>query len=125
MPGKTTFSFRILRDAVRQRVEESSIRVVAEEIGMSASGLHVLLRGSKPHAATRAKLVDWYVATRGEPKGRANGVSPADVDVALRLLMLYATQDGRDSVQQRRVREIVRRFEAGVSEPGTRDRKNE
>jgi hypothetical protein len=124
MPNKAEFSLRTLRDAVRRRVEQTSIRAVAEEIGMSPSGLHVLLRGSRPHGATREKLVRWYVEQREAPEGRAEAVSTGDVDAALRLLMVYVTQDGRETVQGRRVREIVRRFEAAIAAPADKTPKD-
>jgi hypothetical protein len=118
MPSKAVLTLKVLRDAVRRRVEQTSIRVVAEEIGMSPSGLHILLRGSRPHPATREKLVRWYVEQRDAQETRGEPVSPVDVDVALQLLMLYVTQDARETVQRRRIREIVRRFEAGVGGSG-------
>jgi hypothetical protein len=125
MPSNATFSLRTLREAVVRRVEETSIRAVAEEIGMSRSGLHVLLRGSTPQPATRAKLVRWYVEQRGTPPTQPDAVTAADVDAALRLLMIYVAQDGRESVQERRVREIVRRFETSVTPTAGKSRRKE
>jgi hypothetical protein len=124
MPDKATFSLAAVRDAVRRRVEQTSIRVVAEEIGMSPSGLHVLLGGSRPHAKTRAKLVEWYLELRAADQPRANAVSPGDVDAALRLLTVYVQQDGRKSVKERRIREIVRRFESEVASPLAKKRED-
>jgi AraC-like DNA-binding protein len=111
MPGKATFSLKVLRDAIRRRVDETSIRLVAKELGMSPSGLHVLLGGSKPHPGTRAKLVSWYVEQRRAEQGVGQVVSADDVDAALRLLVHYITQDGREDAQQRRAQEIAKRLE--------------
>lgn len=110
MPARGTFGLKRLIDAVRERVEETSIRAVASEIGMSPSGLHVLLQGATPHARTREKLVAWYAARRG---GRSTQpqISSIDVDAALRLLVQYAKEDSRANVRARRVREILTRFQ--------------
>ena len=39
MPGKPRFDAEVLRKLVRQRVDESSLRFVAEEIGITKGGL--------------------------------------------------------------------------------------
>lgn len=111
MPSRAAFGIKTLREAVRRRVEETSIRAVAEEIGMSPSGLHVLLNGSAPQPATREKLVSWYAEQRRvRPSGDA--VSKADVDAALCLLVQYVRQDTRTEAQVKRIHEIVRRLES-------------
>jgi hypothetical protein len=117
MPAKATFSLRTLVGAVRQRVDETSIRAVAEELGMSPSGLHVLLGGTRPHPATLEKLVSWYVERRRSNPGSAAAVAAVDVDAAIRLLVHYVGQDGRESTQAERLRQILRRLEteSGVS----------
>jgi hypothetical protein len=116
MPGKTTFRLDVVLEAVRRRVAETSIRATADELGMSRSGLHVLLRGTNPHAATRAKLIAWYVERR---KGGAARTVPAqDVDAALRLLVQYVVEDGRVDARTRRLHEIIRRFEAAAQVEG-------
>lgn len=113
MPGKVAFSLAMLRDAVRQRVDETSIRAVSEEVGMSPSGLHVLLRGSKPHPATREKLVAWYVERRRAEKSSPS-IPVTDVDAALRLLIHYVLEDSRRQTRTRRAREIIQRFEREI-----------
>ena len=110
MPGRATFNLKVLVDAVRRCVDETSIRAVADEIGMSPSGLHVLLGGSKPHPATRQKLVLWYVERQKTDASGRDEISPRDVDAAMRLLVLYAKQ-GSAEARNSRVREIIRRFE--------------
>lgn len=118
MPSKRAFRLDVLREAVRRRVEETSIRAVASEIGMSPSGLHVLLGGSRPHPKTREKLLSWYLAE--QRRGAVGGtVSGDDVDAALRLLIRYLRSDTRSDARSRRLREIVRRLE---EESGIGDR---
>jgi transcriptional regulator with XRE-family HTH domain len=50
----------VLRDAVRLRVEGSSLRQVADEAGLSFSGLRSFLEGSKPQPRTLQKLQEWF-----------------------------------------------------------------
>jgi hypothetical protein len=113
MPGRATFGLEVLRAAVRQRVSETSIRAVAAELGMSHSGLHVFLGGTKPHPSTRAKLVSWYVEQRRRSLKSDVEVSDGDVDAAIRLLLQYVRQDGRPAARDNRVTEIIRRLEKG------------
>src|SRR4051812_26622193 len=115
MPSKVAFSLKVLLDAVRRRVDDSSIRIVAEEIGMSPSGLHVLLAGSAPRAKTRARLAAWYIEQQKAASPARRAVPAQDVDAAVQLLIHYVAQDGRPDARARRLHEIIRRFEAGVS----------
>ncbi|HEX6369069.1 MAG TPA: hypothetical protein VF006_09050 [Longimicrobium sp.] len=50
----------VLRDAVRLRVEGSSLRQVAGETDLSFSGLRSFLEGSKPQPRTLQKLQKWF-----------------------------------------------------------------
>jgi transcriptional regulator with XRE-family HTH domain len=50
----------VLRDAVRLRVEGSTLRAVAAEVGLSFSGLRSFLAGTKPHPRTLEKLQAWF-----------------------------------------------------------------
>jgi hypothetical protein len=110
MPSNRAFGIKSLRDAVAQRVKETSIRAVAEEIGMSPSGLHVFLRGSAPHPGTRAKLVEWYLGRRGADTS-THGVSKADVDAAVRVLVHYVNDGVRTEARARRANDILQRLE--------------
>jgi transcriptional regulator with XRE-family HTH domain len=52
----------ILREALRRRAEETTVRQVAAEVGMSHGGVHNLLSGGvAPYGKTLAKLRAWYV----------------------------------------------------------------
>lgn len=110
MPYSDGFGMAAVLKAVRERVEATSIRAVAEELGMSPSGLHVLLRGSKPRTATRRKLLDWYAEVRSRSKTARTDVPPEDVDAAVTLLSRYLVADSRKAVREQRVEEISRRL---------------
>jgi len=55
-----------LRNAVRERVAEKSIRVVAQETGMSPTGLWRFIGGTSPYLKTQRRLQAWYVMDRAE-----------------------------------------------------------
>ena len=50
-----------LREAVREAVARTSVRAVADEVGMSPSGLHSFLNGGRPYARTVRLLAAWFV----------------------------------------------------------------
>ena len=65
----------LLRAALRRRTEETSVRQVAAEAGMSHGGVHnFVTRGDSPYGKTLAKLRAWYLhqaAAGGEPLSAA------------------------------------------------------
>lgn len=58
-PRRTSASLDQLRDAVRVRVEDSSLRQVAREVGVAHTTLADFLDGRKPRTANVAKLRKW------------------------------------------------------------------
>jgi hypothetical protein len=50
-----------LRDALRQRTRETSLRAVGREVGHSWKGIEKILEGNDPHPSTLRKLTDWYL----------------------------------------------------------------
>jgi hypothetical protein len=51
---------RFVLDSLRQRVEDTSLRSVAGEVGLSPNGLRGILNGAPPRPSNLRKLVDWY-----------------------------------------------------------------
>jgi hypothetical protein len=96
-----------MRDAVRRRVNGTSLRNVAFEVGMSFSGLRTFLHGARPHPATRRKLVAWYTSQRATP---AQPVRRDDVDAAITLLARFVRNDRRAEGRARRVKSVVERL---------------
>lgn len=92
-----------LRQLVRERVDETSIRAVAAQIGMSASGLHVFLNGSRPHPSTVQLVTRWAsrLGEQGVPDDR-------DVDAAIALLVQYVRSAPTKDEQRARVDRITR-----------------
>ncbi len=55
-----------VRDELTLRVEGTSLRNVAREVGMSPSGLDRFLDGSVPYAMSRRKLFSWWIRHAAE-----------------------------------------------------------
>lgn len=100
-------SIGLVREAAAARVEASSLRDVADEVGMSFSGLRSFLAGGSPHAKTRAQLVRWYyarAATSAEPPRE-------DRETAIALLRVYLRDESKPkTVRERRLRELIERL---------------
>jgi hypothetical protein len=72
-----------LREAIRRAVAASSLRAVADEVGVSHTVIVKLLAGSKPHPTTMRKLLRWYV--------RQGGVLDEDTALASIALLIDTT----------------------------------
>ena len=89
-----------LREAVRAMAENTSLRQVARQIGMSASGLKKFLEGAAPYSPTRRRLHRWYVQHSGVQHGQ---VEYPEATAALRVLVHDLTPDSRRSTASRMV----------------------
>ena len=58
-----------LREMAAARVESTSLRGVAREIGMSPTGLKKFLNGTAPYSPTLRRLRKWYVHHAALPAG--------------------------------------------------------
>lgn len=72
-----------IRTAVEQRVERTSLRSVAREIGMSPSGLKKFLDGNAPYTKTVHRLRNWYVQHAADQ----DEIGDDDAHAALRVLV--------------------------------------
>src|SRR5947199_7662880 len=104
MPSEVRFDVAAARKLAQQRVDETSLRAVAEDIGLSKSGLDDFLRGRRPYSTTRAKLAAWMVRNRHPD---AASIKSDSVDAAIALLERYIHSVGSDSVREKRVREVT------------------
>lgn len=89
MPAKVRFDIEGVRVLVRKRVGQSSLRAVADEVGMSNSGLYSFLQGGQPYSLVRKKLVAWFMRAK-YPEARH--VAASEVDAAASLLAAYIRQ---------------------------------
>jgi hypothetical protein len=62
MPSRSrAVPVEVLRSALKNRVEETSLRATAAEVGLSWKGIDKLIGGTDPQPGTIRKLTDWYV----------------------------------------------------------------
>jgi hypothetical protein len=55
-----------LREAVRYRVQGSTLRAIAAEIGMPHQTLHAFIQGSDPYGKNLGLLRTWYAKETNE-----------------------------------------------------------
>lgn len=73
-----------LRTAVIERVERTSLRSAAREIGMSPTGLKKFLDGNMPYTKTIHRLRRWYLHHAADAR---QDISEEDAFAALRVLV--------------------------------------
>jgi hypothetical protein len=83
-----------IRSFAGERVERSSLRAVAFQLGMSPSGLSKFLGGASPYQKTVGKLEGWYLLQQDQDG--ADGPSAEQAAVAVRLLARLALPGVRD-----------------------------
>lgn len=83
---------RHLREMATARVERTSLRGVAREVGMSPTGLKKFLLGTAPYSPTLRRLRKWYLHHAALPTGE---VSYHDASAALVVLIHDLQPDAR------------------------------
>lgn len=79
-----------LRTAVIERVERTSLRSAAREIGMSPTGLKKFLDGNMPYTKTLHRLRRWYLQHAADTEG---DLGEEDAFAALRVLVHDLPED--------------------------------
>jgi hypothetical protein len=82
VPSRTPSDFDTYRQALRDAIERSTLRSVAESVGMSPTGLQKLVDGTEPRAKTRERIREWYVQQAG-----LDSLPPRDAVLLLRRLV--------------------------------------
>jgi hypothetical protein len=100
MPRESAPGIGVIRAAAQTRADGSSLRTVAKEIGLSYTGLRAFLRGGKPQAETRRRLVAWYGRLKS---GSASYPSP---ELAVDLLLNYIRQAGTPQLIRERIEDV-------------------
>jgi transcriptional regulator with XRE-family HTH domain len=85
-------TIRHLRETAQARVENTSLRSVAREIGMSPTGLKKFLQGTAPYSPTLRRLRNWYVHYAAVQAGE---VLTQDATAALAVLVHDLSPDPR------------------------------
>jgi len=71
-----------LRAALRRAVDASSIRIVAEQVGLTPRGLQLYMDGEgRPRDLTLRKLREWYLREAGTWTGTREGTARAAIAV--------------------------------------------
>jgi len=104
----------VLRESVRSAVSASSLRAVAEQVGLTHRGLALFIEGSKPRPSTIRKLTAWYL---NRPRD-GEAISPEDAEAVLAVLLMGVPVKTLDKLM-RRVVVSMRQIcdEAGVAPP--------
>lgn len=99
-----------VREALATRVEATSLRHVAREVGMSPTGLQKVLGGADSYSRTRRKLERWYVRETARYGG---AVDAAAVTTALRVAVHGLPPARRHQALDRLITELENAYTAG------------
>ncbi|HEX6751782.1 MAG TPA: hypothetical protein VF092_31095 [Longimicrobium sp.] len=109
-----------LRETVATRVQATSLRSVARQVGMSPSGLEKFLSGGTPYARSRQKLQDWAEREGTRPR---SDLTVEGVEVAIGALVRDLPPEHRLEAIRRVVRSLQRVYDAqGPGRPEWLDR---
>ena len=87
-----TATIRHMRESAAAHVENTSLRQVAREIGMSPTGLKKFLDGTSPYSPTIRRLRNWYVRHVAIQQSK---VETVDASAAIAVLMHDLSADSR------------------------------
>lgn len=102
MSDRSITSLERLRETVALRVQASSLRTVARQVGMSPVTLERFLAGEVPYTRGRQRLQEWWDREGAKPR---SDLTVAGVEVAIGALV-------RDLPPEHRVEAIRRVVEA-------------
>lgn len=99
-PRPPNFIERI-RGSVGDRVQDTSLRSVAREIGMTPTGLKKFLMGAAPYTPTLRRLRAWYSRYGGVQR---NDLNADEAQAALLVLVHELEPDARDAAMESMLR---------------------
>jgi transcriptional regulator with XRE-family HTH domain len=108
VPSKPRLDISSIRELARTHVEASTLREVADQIGLSKSALDEFVKGRHPYSKNLLKLAAWKLRQRDA--GDAPDIRREDVVAAIALLEQYVGAAGSASVREKRVSEVVKRL---------------
>lgn len=100
-----------LRESVATRVQATSLRSVARQVGMSPSGLEKFLCGGTPYSRSRQKLQEWWVREGQRPRTDLSGEG---MEVAVAALVRDVPPEQRTPAMKRLVRSLRGVYEAEI-----------
>ena len=108
-------SLERLRETVALRVQATSLRTVARQVGMSPAVLERFLSGEMPYSRTRQRLQEWWVRQSARPRV---DVTVEGVEVAIGALVRDLPPEHRVEAIGRVVAALRRLYAAeGAPEP--------
>lgn len=103
-----------LREQVATRVQATSLRSVARQVGMSPTGLEKFLAGGTPYTRSRQKLQDWAERETGRP---SNDLTLEGVEIAIGALVRDIPAEHRVDAIARLVRTLRAVYQAQGARP--------
>lgn len=103
MSERPLTSLERLRETVALRVQATSLRAVARQVGMSPSGLEKFLSGGTPYTRSRQKLQDWWEREGSRPRSE---VSAEGIQVAVGALVRDLPPEFRAEAIERLIRAL-------------------
>ena len=115
MSERAVTSLERLRETVALRVQATSLRTVARQVGMSPTGLEKFLAGETPYSRSRQRLQEWWVREASRPR---SDLSAGGVEVAIGALVRDLPPEHRVEAIGRVVAALRRLYAAeGAPEP--------
>lgn len=119
-PDTRAGKLALVREALAEAIENSSLREVARQVGMSPTGLQGMIDGADPYAKTWDKILAWYAAwITNRPRVRASrAFDAATMAGLLDLLLREVPEPRRGDARARVLRGFVEAFsQGGVTAP--------
>jgi hypothetical protein len=114
-PQHSSATVRHLRETAAARVERTSLRGVAREVGMSPTGLKKFLMGTAPYSPTVRRLRRWFLQYAALPTAE---VTHQHAESALVVLTHDLAPDARRDASECLLECLARAYEAsGRAQP--------
>lgn len=88
-----------VREAVLRAVDQTSLRHVAREAGMSPPGLRHFMDGGEPMRPTARKLVEWYVREAAQRHELDEDTANAALSLLVERLPAAEAEDARERIR--------------------------
>ncbi|HEX8691694.1 MAG TPA: hypothetical protein VF746_04690 [Longimicrobium sp.] len=108
MTQRPSTSLERLRESVALRVQATSLRAVARQVGMSAAGLEKFIAGGIPYSRSRQKLQDWWAREGQRPR---SDMTTEGVEIAIGALVRDLPPDRRGPAMMGLVRSLRGSYE--------------
>jgi predicted transcriptional regulator len=123
MPGEGVLNLDTIRATVaRLAKRRKSVRRIADEIGLSYTGLRWFLDGGKPQRESRRRLMAWYAGLAKDARTR---LASEELAIATQLLANRVRSATTPALKRKRTRELIRAILAELDDDSQRAFLNE